>query len=285
MSPSSGFHTHFFHRLRPVARDAGQPAWRALLALAFVLAFSQAACAQSGSEYNPEPGEAGKDVVWVPTDSPLVEKMLDIAKVTPNDYLIDLGSGDGRTVIAAAKRGLTAHGIEYNPKMVELAKKRAAAAGVADRATFEKADIFESDFSKASVVTMFLLEDINIRLRPKILGFKPGTRVVSNTFTMGDWQADETVTLKNCVSWCTALLWVVPARVQGTWRLGEQDLVLKQEFQMLSGKLGNSTIIDARMKGNEISFTTGGQKYVGTVDGNRMSGTIAGGGASWSARK
>jgi hypothetical protein len=287
MSPSIGLR-NLIRFSPPAASGRGAsatPAWRALLALAFVFSFATGACAQSNSEYNPEPGEAGKDVVWVPTDSPLVEKMLDIAKVTPDDYLIDLGAGDGRTVIAAAKRGLTAHGIEYNPKMVDLAKKRAAAAGVADRATFEKADIFESDFSKASVITMFLLEDINIKLRPKILGFKPGTRVVSNTFTMGDWQADETATLKDCVSWCTALLWIVPARVQGTWRLGEQDLQLRQEFQMLTGQLGSSTIIDARMKGNQISFTTGGQKYVGTVNRNRMSGTIVGSGTNWSAQK
>jgi SAM-dependent methyltransferase len=287
MSPSIGLR-NLIRFSPPAASGRGAsatPSWRALLALAFVFSLTTGACAQSNPEYKPEPGEAGKDVVWVPTDSPLVEKMLDIAKVTPDDYLIDLGSGDGRTVIAAAKRGLTAHGIEYNPKMVDLARKRAASAGVADRATFEKADLFESDFSRASVITMFLLEDINIQLRPTILDLKPGTRIVSNTFTMGDWQADETAKLTNCVSWCTALLWIVPAKVEGTWRLGEQDLQLKQEFQMLTGRLGSSTIIASRMKGNEISFTTGGIKYVGTVSGNRMSGTLVGRDGSWSAER
>jgi 2-polyprenyl-3-methyl-5-hydroxy-6-metoxy-1,4-benzoquinol methylase len=186
MSPSFGIRTRFSRRIRPAESAGSTPAWRALLALAFVFSLVTSACAQSNSEYKPEPGEAGKDVVWVPTEQALVDKMLGIAKVTPDDYLIDLGSGDGRTVIAAAKRGLKAHGIEYNPKMVDLAKKRAAEAGVADRATFEKADLFQSDFSKASVITMFLLEDINLQLRPTILGLKPGTRIVSNTFTMGD---------------------------------------------------------------------------------------------------
>jgi hypothetical protein len=290
MSPSFGIRTGFSHRARPADGAGGTRTWSALLALAFVLAFTQAACTQSTtsqteSEYKPEPGEAGKDVVWVPTDTSLVEKMLDIAKVTPNDYLIDLGSGDGRTVIAAAKRGLTAHGIEYNPKMVDLAKKRAAEAGVSDRATFEKADLFQSDFSSASVITMFLLEDINLELRPPILDLKPGTRIVSNTFTMGDWEADQTERPSMCVSWCTALLWIVPAKVEGTWRLGEQDLRLSQEFQMLSGRLGSSSIASGRLKGNEISFIAKGVRYVGTVSGNRMSGTMVGRDGTWSAER
>jgi SAM-dependent methyltransferase len=289
MSPSFGIRTGFSHRARPADGAGGTRTWSALLALAFVLAFTQAACTQSTSqtesEYKPEPGEAGRDVVWVPTDTSLVEKMLDIAKVTPNDYLIDLGSGDGRTVIAAAKRGLKAHGIEYNPKMVDLAKKRAAEAGVSDRATFEKADLFQSDFSSASVITMFLLEDINLELRPTILDLKPGTRIVSNTFTMGDWEADQTERPSMCVSWCTALLWIVPAKVEGTWRLGEQDLRLSQEFQMLSGRLGSSSIASGRLKGNEISFTANGVRYVGTVSGNRMSGTMVGRDGTWSAER
>ena len=142
--------------------------------------------------------------------------MLDMAKLTPKDYLIDLGSGDGRTVIAAAKRGATAPGIEYNPDMVELSKKNAAAAGVAGKATFVKADIFETDYSKATVLTLFLLPDINLKLRPTILNMKPGTRVVSNSFHMEEWEADDTARIETeCTSWCTAYLWIVPAKVRG----------------------------------------------------------------------
>ena len=149
-------------------------------------------------------GQAGKDVVWVPTPQALVDKMLDMAKVTPKDFVMDLGSGDGRTVITAAKRGARAMGIEYNPDMVALSEKNAAEAGVTDKATFVKADLFETDFSKATVVTMFLLPSINLKLRPKILDMKPGTRVVSNTFDMEDWEADETrVGRRDCTSWCT----------------------------------------------------------------------------------
>ncbi len=254
----------------------------ALLSCALVLS-SVAAAQTQPQAYEPEVGQPGKDVVWVPTGEALVQKMLDIARVTPDDYLIDLGAGDGRTVIAAARRGLKAHGIEYNADMVELAKVRAAEAGVADRATFEKADLFESDFSRATVITMFLLQSINERLRPTILDLRPGTRIVSNTFTMGEWSADETDTIEDCRSWCTALLWIVPAKVEGTWRLGNSDLALNQRFQMLSGTLGSSSISRARMRGAEISFTVDGIRYVGTVEGNTMKGTQ--GGTSWSATR
>src|SRR5690349_14708089 len=146
------------------------------------------------SAYQPSVGQEGKDVVWVPTPQALVDKMLDMAKVTPKDYVIDLGSGDGRTVITAAKRGAKALGIEYNPEMVELSKRNAAKEGVSDKASFMKADLFESDFSQAQVITMFLLPSINMKLRPKILNLKPGTRIVSNTFDMEDWKPDEDAT-------------------------------------------------------------------------------------------
>src|SRR5512136_1033229 len=160
--------------------------------------------AQQQGEYQPQVGQPGKDVVWVPTQQELVNRMLEMAKVTPQDYVIDLGSGDGRTVISAAKLGATAMGIEYNPDMVELSKRNAAEAGVSAKADFLKADLFETDFSKATVITMFLLPDINMKLRPKILDMKPGTRVVSNSFTMEDWSADETFTVeKDCTNWCT----------------------------------------------------------------------------------
>src|SRR5216117_4590128 len=143
--------------------------------------------AQQGAQFEPQVGQAGKDVVWVPTSQFLVDKMLDLAKVTPQDYVMDLGSGDGRTVITAAKRGARAHGIEYNPDMVTLSQRNAAKENMGNRATFAKADLFESDFSQASVITMFLLPDINLKLRPKILDLKAGTRIVSNKFSMDDW--------------------------------------------------------------------------------------------------
>lgn len=241
--------------------------------------------AQTKESFEPEVGQAGKDVVWVPTSQALVEKMLDIAKVTPKDYLIDLGSGDGRTVITAAKRGLKAHGIEYNPDMVALSQKNAAQAGVSDRATFTKADLFESDFSAASVITMFLLPSINEKLRPKILDLKPGTRIVSNTFTMGDWRSDDTATVgEGCTSWCTALLWIVPAKVAGVWQLGNQQLTLTQAYQMLEGTLGSANISGGRLTGNAITFTVNGARYNGTVDGKTMKGNRTGTpGGSWSA--
>src|SRR5574341_417550 len=212
---------------------------RILFLLSSVALTGACAQAQSGkTEFEPQVGQEGKDVIWVPTPQSLVEKMLDMAKVTPKDFVIDLGSGDGRTVITAAKRGSKALGIEYNPDMVELSKRNAAKAGVSDKASFVKADLFESDFSQAQVITMFLLPDINIRLRPKILDLKPGTRIVSNSFTMGEWKADDTADAKDgCVSYCTAYLWIVPAKVEGTWQLAQGSLTLSQSFQMISGAL------------------------------------------------
>jgi len=237
--------------------------------------------------FEPMVGQGGKDVVWVPTPQALVEKMLDMAKVTPRDYLIDLGSGDGRTVITAAKRGLRALGIEYNPDMVELSVRNAAAAGVSDKASFVKADIFESDFSKATVITMFLLPALNLRLRPTLLDLAPGTRLVSNSFRMEAWEPDETATVADdCVSWCTALLWIVPAKVEGTWRLPQGDLTLKQEFQMISGTLGSTPISGGRLRGKEITFTVGAVQYSGQVNGSSMQGTVKGGNSgTWSATR
>ena len=203
-------------------RDAGVPYARVAVLGAALCALPSLALAQA-KPFEPTVGQAGKDVVWVPTPQALVEKMLDLAKVTPQDFLMDLGSGDGRTVITAAKRGLRAQGVEYNPDMVELSKRNAAAAGVGDKANFVKADLFETDFSKAQVITMFLLPSINLRLRPTILNMKPGTRIVSNSFTMDDWQADQTTTVEgDCTTWCTAYLWIVPAKAEGTWQLGSE---------------------------------------------------------------
>jgi len=246
-----------------------------------------AAHAQPAKEYQPEVGQAGKDVVWVPTPQALVDKMLDMAKLTPKDYLIDLGSGDGRTVITAAKRGVKALGIEYNPDMVELSKRNAAKEGVSDKATFVKADLFESDFSQAQVITMFLLPSINLKLRPKILNLKPGTRIVSNTFDMEDWKPDETATVEGCTNWCTAHLWIVPASVEGTWKTPQGELVLKQSFQMLSGTLKNGNVAapirNGKMNGDRITFTAAGTPYTGRVNGNAIEGTA--GGATWTATR
>jgi precorrin-6B methylase 2 len=242
---------------------------------------------QTQKPYEPQVGQEGKDVVWVPTPQALVDKMLDMAKVTPQDFLMDLGSGDGRTVITAAKRGTRAMGIEYNPDMVELSKRNATAAGVADKATFMKADLFETDLSKATVITMFLLPSINMKLRPTILNLKPGTRIVSNTFTMEDWQADETATISDdCTSWCTALLWIVPAKVEGTWQLPQGELKLTQQFQTISGTFGSTPITGGKLRGNEVTFTAGNVKYSGRVDGNVIRGSSTGtNGNSWTATK
>lgn len=245
--------------------------------------------AQQQEGYQPQVGQPGKDVVWVPTQQDLVERMLDMAKVTPNDYVIDLGSGDGRTVITAAKRGATALGIEYNPDMVELSKRNAAQAGMSEKATFLKADLFESDFSKATVITMFLLPDINIRLRPKLLDLKPGTRIVSNSFTMEDWQADGTATLESgCSTWCTAYLWIIPAKVEGKWRLPQGDLTLTQVYQNITGTLtsdGKNTPVIGKLTGDRISFRAGDAEYSGQVNGDSISGTINVADAKWSATR
>ncbi len=244
-----------------------------LLSLSTAVAFSQAQKAPAPA-YEPQVGQEGKDVVWVPTPQALVDKMLDMAKVTPKDFVIDLGSGDGRTVITAAKRGARAMGIEYNPNMVALAKRNAEREGVAGRASFMKADLFESDFSEATVITMFLLPEINLKLRPKILGLNPGTRIVSNTFTMGDWKADETADPDGCDgSWCTALLWIVPAKAAGTYKTPHGEVTLKQQFQMLSGTLrtgGKTLALQGRVRGEEVTFKAGGREYRGRMNSGRL---------------
>ncbi len=215
-----------------------QPSVLRRIAAVFFAAAVTSICvlAQPAKQYQPKEYQDGKDVVWVPTAQTLVDRMLDIANVTASDYVIDLGSGDGRTVITAAKRGAKALGVEYNPKMVELSKANAAKEGVTDKATFVKADLFKTDFSQATVLTMFLLPEINLTLRPKILGMKPGTRVVSNSFDMGDWKPDQTIEpVQQCKDYCTAFLWIVPAKVAGTWKTPEGRLELKQTFQFFTG--------------------------------------------------
>jgi hypothetical protein len=247
---------------------------------------------QTQAPFEPRVGQPGKDVIWVPTPQTLVDKMLDIAKLTPQDVLMDLGSGDGRTVITAARRGARATGIEYEPEMVALSQRNAAAANVSDRATFMKADLFQTDLSQATVITMFLLPQINLDLRPKLLELKPGTRVVSNTFTMGDWQPDDKAEVTgDCGSWCTALLWIVPAKVEGTWRSPQGDLALTQSFQMLSGTQRSGTtstpIANGRLTGDQIAFTVGNARYSGRVSGNAIEGTVTTGSSStqWRATR
>ena len=257
------------------------------IALSFLLA-TTGVFAQTDETFTPRSGQAGKDVVWVPTPQDLVDTMLDLAEVTSADYLIDLGSGDGRTVITAAKRGATALGIEYNPDMVEFAKRSANEEGVSKKATFMKADIFESDFSKATVVTLFLLTDINLKLRPKILDMKPGTRIVSNTFDMGEWKPDQTKRLTESSSnWYTAHMWIVPAKVDGTWKLNNGQISFTQTFQEVTGTLtidGKSTDLTGKLNGNTIIFYAGGAEYTGTVNGNRISGKRTGG-DTWRANR
>jgi hypothetical protein len=206
----------------------------------------------------------------------MVKRLLDMAAVTPQDYVIDLGSGDGRNVIAAAKRGARAHGIEYDRDLVELSKRNSAKEGVGDRATFEKADIFESDFSKATVIVLFLTPEMNIRLRPKLLDLKAGTRIVANTFAIGDWNADRTSTATtDCERWCTARLWFVPAKIAGRWRLPQGGLILKQAYQTFSGTMtGPKGVapVAGRLRGDNIFFAAGKARFTGRVDGGTIEG-------------
>ncbi len=243
-------------------------------------------------QYQPELGQEGKDVRWFPTPQALVDKMLDMAKITPADFLIDLGSGDGRTVITAAKRGVHAIGIEYNPDLVELSKINASKEGVKDKVEFIKADLFGYDFSKATVITMFLLPEINLRLRPKLLEMKPGTRIVSTTFTMQNWQYDDIVKIYNAESeWTTAYLWIVPSKVSGTWKFPGGELKLTQQFQMVTGEIirGNKTIriTAGRIRGNNITFSADGTVYTCLTDRNIMKGTAENKGkvTEWVAEK
>ncbi|MCL4799285.1 MAG: methyltransferase domain-containing protein [Burkholderiales bacterium] len=252
------------------------------LTVAQVPALAQAAAKTAEKQaYEPHVGQPGKDVVWVPTPEALVERMLEMARVTSKDYVVDLGSGDGRTVIMAAQKyGVNALGIEYNPDMVALSVKAAAKAGVSDKAKFIQADIFETDFSKATVLTMYLLPALNVKLRPRILDMRPGTRVVSHAFNMEDWAPDQTATVEGR----NAYLWIVPAKVQGSWAVsvpaGNGDhkwrIALAQTFQKISGtatREGKSyPLIETRLRGAEIAFAF--------VDGSgvkrRFSGRVAG---------
>ena len=262
---------------------------KAPLALLLLLATSTPAGAQN-TTFKPEVGQAGKDVVWVPSPEVTVQRMLDLAKVTPQDFVIDLGSGDGRNVIGAAKRGANALGVEYNPDMVDLSKRLAKEAGVADKAQFVQGDMFVADISKANVMALFLLPSNLLRLREKFLDLRPGSRIVSNTFSIQDWTADETVTVDNCEQWCTVMLYIVPAKVGGTWRVGSDVLELKQEYQMVSGTLtsgGQSTPVSGSLKGADLTLKAGNRAIIGSVQGNQINGTVTDGSAksSWRATR
>jgi SAM-dependent methyltransferase len=258
----------------------------ALFLPAVCLTASFAGPSQEGGQI-PEPrlNQPGKDVQWVPTPPALVEKMLDLAQLTPQDRLVDLGSGDGVLVIAAARRGIRARGIEYDRNLVEFSKRKAAEAGVSRLTRFVQGDIFKTSFSEATVVTTFLLPSMNLRLRPTFLAMKPGTRIIANTFGIADWQPDDSAAIEPCERWCTALLWIVPAHVAGTWRTPKGDLTLTQKFQMVSGTLGQEAIENGRLRGDEITFSAGHTTYTGRVDGSRMqvSATVDGRPIKWTA--
>jgi hypothetical protein len=258
-------------------------------------AFGQAAKPDKG-DFQPFVGQPGKDVVWVPTPDAVISRMLDMAEVSPSDFLVDLGSGDGRTVIAAAKRGVRAMGVEYNPKMVALSIREAERHGVAKSVKFVNGDIFATDFSQATVLTLYLLPSLNLKLRPTILDMKPGTRVVSHAFNMSDWEADETSTPEGR----QVFLWIVPAKVGGSWSLQHdgqtRELSLQQQYQKVQGTLrGGSemlTLTDARLRGDQFSFAVMDRgvrrDYSGRVDVNRLSGVVRSAGqpdSSWSATR
>jgi hypothetical protein len=267
------------------------------LAAASLLALAATADARTRSEcerdYKPQVGQAGKDVVWVPTPDELVNKMLTMAKVTPKDYVVDLGAGDGKIAIAAGKKfGATALGIEYNPDMAKLAQCYVQAEGVTDKVKIIQGDIFKEDFSKATVVTMYLLPELNVRLRPTILAMKPGTRVTSHQFTMGDWEPDETAELE----YRSAYLWIVPAKVEGIWTFREAGadttsfmVTLSQQFQRIKGDASmgynKNPLVGATLRGEEIKFAFNDDKgqtrtFTGTVRGNEMTGTLRGPGSA-----
>jgi SAM-dependent methyltransferase len=268
------------------------PLLRALVALSyFCLAGAAMATEAPDKPYEPTVGQEGKDVVWVPTPFSLVEKMLDLAKVTPQDYVMDLGSGDGRNVIAAAKRGARALGVEYNADMVELSRRNAAKAGVDERAQFVQGDMYEADISEATVMALFLLPENLRRLTPKFLALKPGSRIVANGFGIDGWEADKTERIEgDCGSWCTALLYIVPAKVAGTWRLAQGELALEQKFQTVSGTLSVADkkvpVTSGRLNGDQITFTAGGVTYVGRVKGDTMQGRTKGSSSGpWTASR
>jgi SAM-dependent methyltransferase len=243
----------------------------------FLLAAVSPGLGASQSVAPPKPGQPGKDVVWVPTSPELVEKMLDMAGVTPNDFVIDLGSGDGRNVIAAARRGARALGVEYNPDLVEFSRQSAAAARVSDKATFVQGDMYAADVSQATVLALFLTPEVLDRMTDKFLAMKPGSRIVLNTFPITDWEPDETETIAPCKAWCTALLVIVPARVAGMWQSGDTQMTLRQDYQFVKGTLGGQEVT-GRLRGVRIALKSANADYSGEVFADRIEGTATAGG-------
>jgi SAM-dependent methyltransferase len=237
--------------------------------------------------YTPQIGQSGKDVVWVPTPDDLVARMLSMAQVTPQDLVYDLGAGDGKIAIAAGKLGATAVGIEYNPDMAKLASCLVNAEGVAAKTRIIQGDIFKEDFSKATVVTMYLLPELNLCVRHRILAMMPGTRVTSHQFTMGDWTPDETQEIE----FRSAYLWIVPARVDGNWVLRDANgasitLDLTQSFQKVGGDVitaaGRQPLVGATLRGDQLRFAFNDDKgttrtFSGTVRGRELAGTLKSG--------
>ena len=258
---------------------------KCVFALVFVLLTSVSSLAQTPATqkpYEPTVGQEGKDAVWVPTSQAMVEKMLDHAKVTPEDFVMDLGSGDGRTIIAAAKRGARALGVEYNPDLVDYSKRQAAAQGVGDKAMFAQGDMYAADISKATVLALFLLPSNIEKLVPKFLDLPPGTRIVANTFWAPDWTPDDTQTLtEGCENWCTSRLFIIPAKVAGRWRVGDGVVELTQKFQMVEGTYtpatGAPAPVKGRLLGKVITVSLGPNEYEGTVNGNTMEGAAKSG--------
>jgi SAM-dependent methyltransferase len=251
---------------------------RTLAALMIAAASIQPAAAQQKEEFVPQVGQPGKDVVWVPSPEETVAKMMEVGKITPQDFIVDLGSGDGRNVIAAAKLGARGLGVEYNNDMVELSKKNAIKEGVAERAQFVQGDMYKAEFSKATALVLFLLPSNLTELRDKIFNLQPGTRVVLNTFGIPDWDADESVVLDNCTSWCTVYLNIVPAKIAGTWRTaGGVELTLTQRYQMVSGTAkgpNGAYPVSGRLRGNELTLSAEKQgEFSGRVNGATIEGT------------
>ena len=267
---------------------------RTVFVLCFLFLVGPAASAQQPAKpFEPVSGQAGKDVVWVPSPPEMVNKMMEMAKVSPSDFVIDLGSGDGRNIIAAAKIGARALGVEYNPDMVALSRRLAQEAGVAEKAQFVEADMYEYDISKATVMALFLLPVNMNRLSPKFFNLAPGSRIVANTFGIEGWEPDERTTLpasSECESWCEALLWIVPAKVAGAWSVPGGTLTLTQDYQIVKGSLaagGAPENITGRLRGDEITFTANGNNYRGKVTGNTIQGTVttAKGEVAWTATR
>jgi len=236
--------------------------------------------------YQPSYGQAGKDVIWIPTPDALVTRMLAVAKVTRDDLVYDLGAGDGKIPIAAAKQfGAKAVGIEYNPDMAGLARRNAERAGVTDKVSIITGDIFKEDFTKATVITMYLLPALNLQLRPQILEMKPGTRVVAHAFNMGEWEPDEAFQVESRDGY----LWIVPAKVAGKWNIkddrGSLDATVEvtQQFQRIGGTITikgkTQPLLGAYVTGPNMGFTfvdaDGGIRSVRVaVEGDALKGTL-----------